>query len=202
LETLKSRLVTRVGSGNGRVEVAWGDIYYYDSGGDPWYAKYTVTAVPDSGWKFAYWMAKEQGSSAYYQGITNPTSDAVVASAYAGNENEDVYEAYFEEDPEYQPTDHTITVVANPSDGGTVSGGGTYADGATCTISATAASGYHFIKWGCSDGREIADASYTFAVSASLTFTARFEEGTGLPLYDGTSGEILFGKNGEILFDG
>ena len=41
---------------------------------------------------------------------------------------------------------YTVTLSANPSEGGTVSGGGTYAAGTKVTISATANEGYEFTK--------------------------------------------------------
>ena len=189
-----AHLVTSVGGGSGSVTVEW---HHEDD--TALTIPFTVTAVPSPGWKYAYWMLKTQNANQAYKTVGNPYDFYLSPTSYY---SEVVFEAYFEEDPEYQPTDHTITVAANPSNGGTVSGGGTYADGATCTISATAGSGRHFTKWVCSDGREITDASYTFTVGSSLTFTAQFAEGTGMPLCDGTSGQIMFGSNGEILFDG
>ncbi|MGD0057832.1 MAG: transglutaminase domain-containing protein [Verrucomicrobiia bacterium] len=44
----------------------------------------------------------------------------------------------------------TITVLADPTDGGTVTGGGTYTVGSSQQISATANSGFSFVSW--SDG--------------------------------------------------
>ena len=41
----------------------------------------------------------------------------------------------------------TVTVVANPVEGGTVAGGGTYGAGETCTVTATANDGYVFATW-------------------------------------------------------
>jgi uncharacterized repeat protein (TIGR02543 family) len=47
---------------------------------------------------------------------------------------------------EFSPTD-LLVVVADPTNGGTVSGGGTYADGSQIQISATANVGYAFAGW-------------------------------------------------------
>lgn len=176
------------------------------------YQTWSFEAVPDSGWVFAGWKRKVTMDTSIWGTLVYGPDDLEESAAFStellmdgsgpeyGNwwqNNAWEYQAVFE-----QVQNFTISTSANPGGGGTTAGGGTYSTGATCMISATAASGYHFVKWVCSDGREITDASYTFAVSASLTFTAQFEEGTGLPLCDGTSGEIMFGKNGEILFDG
>lgn len=172
------------------------------------YETWNFEAAPDSGWAFAGWKRKTtvttNGSPSVF-GPEDLEEGAVFSSELimygSGNgwstQWDSEYQAVFEQVPTF-----VISTSANPQGGGTVTGGGTYASGATCTISATAASGYRFTKWVCSDGREIADASYTFTVGSSLTFTAQFAEGTGMPLCDGTSGQIMFGSNGEILFDG
>lgn len=66
----------------------------------------------------------------------------------------------------------TVTVNTNNKDWGTVTGGGTYADGATATITATPAQGYKFVQW--NDG--VKDNPRTITVTANVTFTAEFVE--------------------------
>ena len=41
----------------------------------------------------------------------------------------------------------TLTAAADPSGGGSVSGGGTYDDGTDVTVTATPGSGYRFDRW-------------------------------------------------------
>ena len=65
----------------------------------------------------------------------------------------------------------TVTVKANNDAWGTVTGGGTYADQATATISASPAQGYQFAKW--DDG--VKDNPRTITVTANATYTAVFE---------------------------
>lgn len=65
----------------------------------------------------------------------------------------------------------TVTVKANNDAWGTVTGGGTFADGATATIAATPADGYQFVKW--DDG--VKDNPRTVTVTANVTYTAIFE---------------------------
>ena len=65
---------------------------------------------------------------------------------------------------------YLITVLASPSNGGTVSGGGTYYYNETVTISATANTGYHFTQW--NDGNT--NASRTITVTENTTYTATF----------------------------
>jgi uncharacterized repeat protein (TIGR02543 family)/uncharacterized protein (TIGR02145 family) len=69
---------------------------------------------------------------------------------------------------------YTVTVSANPTAAGTVSGGGTYDNGDNCTVTATPADGYTFVNW-TENGTEVStEASYTFPVSANRTLVANF----------------------------
>ena len=70
-----------------------------------------------------------------------------------------------------QPTQYTITLVSNNNAWGTVSGGGTYNEGATATLTATAASGYHFVQW--QDGNT--QNPRTITVNGNATYIAIFE---------------------------
>lgn len=60
------------------------------------------------------------------------------------------------------PAAHTVSVWANPSMGGSVSGGGTYNEGATVTVTATPKSGYSFISWTEDSVWISSNAAYTF----------------------------------------
>lgn len=64
----------------------------------------------------------------------------------------------------------TINAVANDAQMGSVSGGGTYVQGASVTLTATPNTGYHFVQW--SNGRTT--ASITVTADADATFTATF----------------------------
>ena len=71
-------------------------------------------------------------------------------------------------------TEYTISVSANPEEGGAVTGGGTYQQGQSCTVSATAATGYTFTNW-TENGTEVStNASYTFNVTGNRTLVANF----------------------------
>ena len=74
--------------------------------------------------------------------------------------------------------DYTINAVANPLQGGTVSGVGTYQQGQTCTLMATANEGYAFTKW-IENGEVVScNASYSFAVNSNRTLVAQFVSST------------------------
>ena len=91
----------------------------------------------------------------------------------------------------------TITAYANPTNGGTVSGGGTYTIGSTCTLTATPYQGYDFVNW-TENGEEVSTtATYSFEVTGSRTLVAIFENIASHwePVSLGTSGSmVLIGK--------
>ena len=69
---------------------------------------------------------------------------------------------------------YTINVSANPSNGGSVTGGGTYQQGQSCTVSATANSGYTFVNWTENGNQVSSNANYTFTVNSNRTLVANF----------------------------
>ena len=75
---------------------------------------------------------------------------------------------------------YTISVSASPSDGGTVTGGGSYNNGSSCTLTATANSGYTFNNWTENGTVVSTNASYTFTVTGNRTLVANF---TANPVY-------------------
>ena len=67
-----------------------------------------------------------------------------------------------------------ISVLANPSEGGTVSGGGYYENGTNCTLSAVANLGYYFSNWS-KDGEVVStNANYSFIATESAEYVANF----------------------------
>lgn len=69
---------------------------------------------------------------------------------------------------------YTISVSANPANGGTVTGGGGYTYGQSCTVNATANSGYTFTNWTQNGNVVSSNASYTFNVTSNCTLVANF----------------------------
>ncbi|MCL2041220.1 MAG: InlB B-repeat-containing protein, partial [Bacteroidales bacterium] len=68
----------------------------------------------------------------------------------------------------------TITVLADPPNGGTVTGDGTYTCNDPVTVTAVAADCYTFINWTV-NGEVVFANPYTFTVRESLTLIAHFE---------------------------
>ena len=108
----------------------------------------TISATPSHAWVFAQWQ----------DGVTNNPRTVTVSAGGA------TYTATF-----LPPA--TLTVVANPTNGGFVAGGGTYAVGSSQTISATANSGWVFTQW--QDAVTNNPRTVTVAVGGA-TYTATF----------------------------
>lgn len=78
------------------------------------------------------------------------------------------------------PVTWTISATANPINGGTVMGDGNFATGATCTVTATAADNYQFVKWTENGATVSTDAVYSFTVSSDRVLVAVF--GSTIPV--------------------
>ena len=79
-------------------------------------------------------------------------------------------------------TQYTVNVSANPTNGGTVTGGGTYNQGQLCTVNATANSGYTFTNWTENGTVVSSQACYTFTVNNNRNLVANFE--AEIPTYN------------------
>ena len=108
-----------------------------------------LSATANQGYSFSQWD----------DGITaNPRSITVTSNLS--------FKAIFKHES------YTIAVNANPSNGGTVSGGGSYYYGEVVTLRATAYSGYEFVGW--SDGSN--ENPHEITVTDNATYTATFSE--------------------------
>lgn len=108
----------------------------------------TLTATPDNGYSFVRWS----------DNITDNPRQITVTSDTAMTA---IFEAI----------QYTVTVNANNSSMGTVSGGGTYNYGSNVDLAATANIGYHFVRW--SDNNT--DNPRQITVTGNVTLTAIFE---------------------------
>ena len=115
----------------------------------------TVTATAATGYTFLRWT--ENGSQV--------STNANYTFTVSGNRTLVA---------QFQAQGYTISVSANPANGGTVSGGGSYNYGQSCTVTATAATGYTFLRWTENGNQVSTNASYTFTVSGNRTLVAHF----------------------------
>ena len=79
------------------------------------------------------------------------------------------------------PTSYSISVSSNPNNGGSITGGGTYQQGQSCTVSAVANTGYTFLRWTENGNQVSTNASYTFTVTGNRTLVAQFQNNTAVP---------------------
>ncbi len=149
--SLKSYDITATVTPSGAGTVTGTGTYYHGS-------QCTLTAIANEGYAFSNWM--ENGEIV--------STDAAYAFTVTGEHS--LVAAFL-------PT-YVITVEANNAAYGTVTGGGTYMEGETCTVTATPAEGYVFSAW-TEDGVTVStDAIYGFTVESARNLVAVF-----LPTY-------------------
>jgi uncharacterized protein (TIGR02145 family)/uncharacterized repeat protein (TIGR02543 family) len=117
----------------------------------------TLTATANSGYAFVNWTENgaEVSTEATYQ--FSVTANRTLVANFARL--------------------FTVTVSSNPTDGGTLSGGGDYLSGTNCTLTATVNSGYTFVNWTENGSVVSTEATYQFSVTANRTLVANFDDG-------------------------
>jgi uncharacterized repeat protein (TIGR02543 family) len=70
---------------------------------------------------------------------------------------------------------YSVSLSADPSEGGDVTGGGTYESGTEVTVRASSADGYTFEGWTSGGDTLSTSSSYSFTVNANVSLTAHFE---------------------------
>ena len=113
----------------------------------------TLRAIAKAGYSFSHWN----------DGATQNPRDVTV-------NNNMSFTAYF------NVNTYTITTNASPANGGTVTGGGTFAYGESVMLTATPNANYSFIRW--SDGNASNPRAVT--VTDNATYTAYFQSNTGV----------------------
>ena len=129
------------------------------SGGYNYGETCTLTATANTGYTFQRWT--KNGT----QVSTNPTYSFTVTESA-------MYTAHF------NAQNYTVTVAANPSNAGSVSGGGSYTYGQTCTVTASANNGYAFTNWTENGSQVSTNASYSFTVTGNRNLLANFAQNT------------------------
>ena len=128
----------------------------------------TLTATPNQYYGFVKWTRGLSGRDEYVS--SNPTYSFTVTQ-------DDVYNAYFERNA------YLITTNVGTSEGGTVSGGGTYSPNATATLTATPDTSYVVDYWkknGAIIAGSVGQTSLSITVTADATYTVYFRK-KGLP---------------------
>ena len=115
----------------------------------------TLVATPNTGYSFVNWTENGQVVS----------TEAAYDFTVAGNHN---FVANF------TLKSYEISSNVNPIIGGSVTGGGTFLYGETCTMVATPSTGYTFVNW-TENGQVVStEATYEFIVTGNHSFVAHF----------------------------
>ena len=138
----------------------------------------TVAAVPKTGYVFDGWY--KNGSKV---STTNPFTFTASADA--------TYTAKFK-------AGYTVTVNLDPANGGTVTGGGGFEEGATTTLTATPNPGYHFVGFIDETGERWGNLSPTFSVTENMTLTAKFVNVAAIPTIKNSTTTL---NDGDWYFD-
>jgi len=130
----------------------------------------TLTATPSAGYTFMGWSGDASGS-------TNPLTVTM-----NGNKNITA---------NFTINKYTVTLTANPSNGGTVSGNGIYDHGGNITVIASAknipGSKFQFSNWTENGNLVSSNSNYTFIITSNRNLVANFQDitavndGSGIP---------------------
>lgn len=117
----------------------------------------TVTATANEGYTFKNWTesGSEVSTSATY--TFTATTDRTLVAVFEKEPDKP--------DPPTPVITYTVNINASPATGDTVSGGGTYQNGASATVRAAANFGYTFKGWTRGGTQVSNDVSYTFSVT-------------------------------------
>ena len=132
----------------------------------------TLTAIPAAGHQFLNWTVGGETLTDNPLILTVDADKAVLAT--------------------FAAIEHTVTVTANDPAMGTVEGAGTYAEGATATLTATANAGYQFVSWTV-DGETLTDNPLSLTVTADIEVLATFaaiEHTVSVTVNDATMGSV------------
>lgn len=145
----------------------------------------TVTATANPGYTFVSWT--ENGAvvseDAVYEFKANPARNLTANFSGGG------------------PLNYSISLAAQPSSAGTVSGGGTFPEGSAITVHATPALGYQFARWMEAGVEMSTEASFTLTADADHALVAVFSpEITGVH-FDFDTGAIPVAPGAPLPID-
>lgn len=128
----------------------------------------TVTATANTGYTFVNWTESDAPVS----------TSAVYAFAATGSRTLVA---------NFALKQYSVTVSANPAEGGNATGGGTVSHGSTVTVTAAAGIGYTFVNWAENNMPVATNAAYAFTATGDRTLVANFAPARH-QIFTGTAG--------------
>ncbi len=125
----------------------------------------SLTAIPSDGYAFAGWGGDVSGTSLTTTVVMS--ADKLVTATFV-------------------PATYTLTTTASPTEGGSVSGAGTYSYNSSATLTASAVAGYTFTGW--SGDTTASDTTITVLMNANKNIVANFAAYTTLRIEDDSIG--------------
>lgn len=152
-----------------------GSITPNDSFSKPAGSSQQFTAFPDSNYVVNQW--KVDGS------VVQNGGSSYTLSGIQANHTVQVTFTYI-------PPSYTISTSSSPTAGGTTSGGGSKTSGSTCTVTASANSGFTFVNWTENGNQVSTSSSYQFTVTGSRALTANFVRNNYTVTFDAQNGTV------------
>ncbi|MCL2167893.1 MAG: T9SS type A sorting domain-containing protein [Lentimicrobiaceae bacterium] len=139
------------------------------SGGGDYYQGTNVTAkaTPNPNYNFVNWTKNDTVVSSNSTYIFKATQDVDLVANFTLKT-------------------YTVSVSANPEDGGAVSGNGVYEYGENVTVTATPYENFVFLEWTKGNSVVSTDSSYTFQVAENVTLIANFQDNIGIKEHEQT----------------
>lgn len=124
------------------------------------------------------------------------TNDPLVRLSMASSGTTECYEFWL--DITYTPPSYAVTLAADPQDGGTVSGGGTYEHGTSVQVSATPATGYMFSQWSDANSQN----PRTIVVTGPVSLTAYFTQSSNIYVGNNAARAVYVGNTQATVYIG
>ena len=150
-------------------------------------AAFSVTASDAQTYQ---WQQKTAASGSDWTDINSATSDSYTTEATTTSMNNYQYRcvvtsasgvsvissaATLTVETYTPPTTYTIRADVTPAGAGSVSGGGSYTEGTSVTLTATNNPGYRFVGWMEGDQTVSTDTTYAFPANSNRSLTAQFD---------------------------
>lgn len=171
-------------------------------------ATFSVTASDAQTYQ---WQQKTAASGSDWTDINSATSDSYTTEATTTSMNNYQYRcvvtsasgvsvissaATLTVETYTPPTTYTIRADVTPAGAGSVSGGGSYTEGTSVTLTATNNPGYRFMGWVDQSGQSVSsDNPFTFVATSDSTLTAKFEQVYTVTVNVSGNGTAIADKN-------